>query len=245
MSGAVLLAGKLFFATVGLCAGIRLARITWQEGEFTVHSWASAMIFTGGFGLAGFALAPGLAAFSKTTALYLMIGSDALQRLALIALAVFIWRIFGTQRLSRTLVLSATVIIVTGDWLYTLWVQRWPESVLPWYASVARQVVFSVPFIWSTVETAIEHLKSRRRLALGLVDPVTTDRLFLWAQGCACFSIICLLAAGAAGTSTETLLFSAIQVVLGILYAVVAAFVILILFPPTRYLNWISVRARG
>jgi hypothetical protein len=245
MSDAVLLAGKLLFATVALCAGIRLARITRQEGGLSVHSWASAMIFVGGFGLAGFALGPGLAEFSKTTALYVMLGSDVLERLALIALAVFIWRIFGIQSLPRALVLGATVMVVTGEWLYTLWSQRWPDSVLPWYASVARQIVFSVPFIWSTVEAGLEHLKSRRRLALGLVDPVTTNRLLLWTEGCAFFSIICFLEAGATAASTETLLFSSLRVVQGILYAVIAVLVILILFPPTRYLDWISVRASG
>ena len=208
MSGTVLLAGKLLFGTVALCAGIRLARITRQEGALTVHSWASAMIFLGGFGLAGFALGPGLAEFSKTTALCVMLGSDALERLALVALAVFIWRIFGIQSFPRALVLSATVTVVTGDWLYTLFTQRWPDSVLPWHASVASQIVFSVPFIWSTVEAALEHLRSRRRLALGLADPVITNRLLLWTLGCACFSIICFLGAGATAAATETLLFS-------------------------------------
>ena len=245
MSGTVLLAGKLLFGIVALCAGIRLARITREEGTLTVHSWASAMIFIGGFGLAGFALGPRLAEFSKATALCIMLGSDALERLALIALAVFIWRTFGIQSFPRALVLGASVTVVIGDWLYTLFTQRWPDSVLPWRASVASQIVFSVPFIWSTVEPALEHLRSRRRLALGLVDPVITNRLLLWTMGCACFSIICFLGTGATAAAAETLLYSTLRVVQGILYALVAVLVILSLFPPTMYVDWISVRARG
>ena len=53
--------------------------------------------------------------------------------------------------------------------------------------AVARNPIFvgmvgySSCFLWSAIEGFVHHRNARKRMALGLADPVVTNRFFVWA----------------------------------------------------------------
>ena len=68
-----------------------------------------------------------------------------------------------------------------------LWHRYFPMISAFWALS------FAVPFVWSAVETALEWRRSRRRVALGLVDRQVSHRFLLWCVATSAFVAICLL----------------------------------------------------
>lgn len=234
MAGTILLASKALFAAAGCGAGIVLAGTAWRERGLPVHAWASAAIFVGGLGLIGFGAAPALEARSASLAGGLMVASDGLQRAALAALALFLWRVFGGRaRSPRTGVLALVLGALAVDGLVLLRVQEWPRP-LPAALAAGSQLVFATPFVWATVETGLAWRAARRRLALGLAEPAVVNRFGLFAVGCGCFVGINLATAGSKLPAAAPL---ALGLDLGraLLYAATALFVVLAFYPPAAY----------
>lgn len=234
-----LLAAKLVFAVAGCGAGIRLARLARRPSGVPVHTWASTTIFVGGVGLLGFGLGPSLAEHSLALARWVMLISDAVERVAMLMLAVFVWRVYGAGAPARAILLSATLVGMTASWTYVLLVQRWPEPLLHPQVQAASQLAFAAPFLWATLEAWLERRRSRRQLALGLGDPAACHRSLLWALGCGGFGVSCLAAACAAFLPGGTL----DEVLTGLraaLYTAVSVVVALAFFPPSGYTRWVA-----
>ena len=53
------------------------------------------------------------------------------------------------------------------------------EAIGPWALGLFASI--GLPFLWNAVESTLYYQRMRRRLALGLADPVTTHRFLLWA----------------------------------------------------------------
>jgi hypothetical protein len=235
----ILLVGKGVFALAGFAAGIRLARHVAHSTGFPLQAVASALIFVGGSGLLlygfGSSAPPDLSP-------WLMWVGDALERVAMVGLCWFLFRVFGAGRASRVALLCGMVGILSADTALT-WAQPgWPQT-LPVAAQVAGQVVFALPFAWSAAESGGEALRSRRRERLGLSEPLVTNRFGLWCAGTAALAGVCLLAAvqplvgpGVAGAT---------RILAAGLYLVVAATVLFGLFPPAAYRRWIGAAARS
>jgi hypothetical protein len=95
---------------------------------------------------------------------------------------------------------------------------------------------------WASVESLAYHRKLRKRLALGLADAVTTDRLLLWGVAMlAAFTTsalaLLLRAVGVPMTGATTGLF------VGPLGIVSASAMWLAFMPPQRYVQWVVARA--
>jgi hypothetical protein len=98
------------------------------------------------------------------------------------------------------------------------------------------------PFAWTCAESFRYHAALRRRLALGLADPVVTDRIRLWALAClaiclgfAVFTAGRLLTANAAASPTVLAVTSAVALSSSV--AMTLAF-----FPPAAYLRRVAGR---
>jgi hypothetical protein len=234
-----LLASKVLFAAAGCGAGFRLAQRARDASGPPLHAWASAMIFVGGVGLLGFGLGPGLAARSAELARWTMLVSDALERLTMLALAIFVWRFFGSGTPARAFLLSLSLVGMTASWTFVLLVQRWPEPMLDPVVQSASQLAFAAPFVWATVESWLERRDGRRQLALGLGDPEACHRSLLWTLGCGGFAASCFAAALAAFLPDGSPPDQALTAFRAGLYSAVSVVVALAFFPPGGYLRWI------
>jgi len=235
----LMLASKALFAAAGCGAGVRLAQIARRDGGLPLHAGASALVFAGGFGLLGFAVGPAFAETSRAFASALMLASDALSRLVVMGLAVFVWRVFGGGRGLRSGLLAALVAALAANWIHAFALQRWPEPTPP-LLRLENQIVLATPFVWSAVEARIAHARSRKQLALGLTDALTTNRLLIWCVASACFACIGLAAAAGAVTPAGSRLAAALLLLQALLFAATAGMVSLAFFPPQSYTRWLS-----
>jgi hypothetical protein len=235
----MMLAAKVLFAAVGCGAGVQLARIARREGGLPLHAWASALVFAGGFGLLGFAAGPAFAETSRGFARALMLASDAVSRLVVLGLSVFVWRVFGGGRGLRSGLLAALLAAQGVNWIHAFWLQRWPEPTPP-LLRFENQIVLALPFAWSAVEARLAHARSRKQLALGLTDAGTTNRLLIWSLASASFACIGLAAAAGAVTPAGSPFAAPLLGLQALLFAMTAGMVVLGFFPPQAYTRWLS-----
>ncbi|MDJ0785924.1 MAG: hypothetical protein QNK05_03910 [Myxococcota bacterium] len=243
MLDSLVLASRALFALAGFGAGIHLARTAIQEGGLPTHAWGSAIIFVGGLGLVGYAAAPLLQTTSPALAIAGLALSDGLERVALIGLGAFLWKVFGPASKARRLAAGTVAVVIVLDWIAVLRFQAWPETALPMPLAATTHLAFGVPLLWSTLESAMQMRRSRRQLVLGLTKPIVTHRFWLWTLGSAGLFLICLV------TAIEQAIDSAagrplLAVVRIVLHAGTAAVVALAFFPPQAYLRFVERGAR-
>jgi hypothetical protein len=105
-------------------------------------------------------------------------------------------------------------------------------------------VSFAMTFGWMAVESLRYHGLLRRRQALGLADPVLTNRFLVWGAGAAATSLLVLLLAGlylrGVTLMSGSLVASALVTTSGLVNAVVPY---LAFTPPIAYLRFVRVRA--
>jgi hypothetical protein len=103
---------------------------------------------------------------------------------------------------------------------------------------------FAVAFGWAAAESLHYHGLMRRRMALGLADPIVTNRFFVWGAGAALTGLLVLLLTGLflkGLTLINNSVAASVMVTLcGVLYAVVP---VLTFVPPAAYLRFVERRA--
>ena len=110
-------------------------------------------------------------------------------------LAIGAWRIF---RPDATGAAAAAAALCSVAW--TAWAMRTLPGAIEARGStssglVLEQIAGVLTYGWATVEAGAYHVKLRRRLRLGLTDPLVAHRFLLW-----CISGSCALGAAAAIT---------------------------------------------
>jgi len=218
MSAVILTIGKLAFAAMGLVVGARLAATARKQGAFGLHTVALAAICIGGLGLMTMPLA------QATSSLFGTIAAEAGVRAGMLLLCVFI---AGTFRPTPTGIAGATAAgaFLLGALVWDLRVQ----SVAAPYdytqpSSHANQLSIAVPFLWASIESGVLWVRGRRRLQLGLADPVVVRSYGIWSVATACFVGICALAifAGVTTSLGIPLLGDVAHALRGLLYFVIS-----------------------
>jgi hypothetical protein len=205
-----------------------------------IHALAAGVIFVGGIGLASTSLGPMVAAASVGLAIAVEIGGDGLERLALVGLCIFVWRVFRPG--SRPAV-AGTAACAMGLFVSLIWEVRsqlWPVYDATLESAWSTQLSFSLPFAWSALETAMQWSRGRRQQAIGLMEPIAVERFALWSLACTGFVGICLLAvlAPRAAMAGHEPLASGLIGLRAALYYAVACLVWIGMFPPALYLRW-------
>jgi hypothetical protein len=236
----LLLASKALIAAAGCGAGLRLAQRARRATDAPLDASVSALMLVGGIGLVGFGMGPALAEESASLARGVMLASDALERLAMLLLAVFVWQVFGSGSPFRAILLSASLVGMTAAWTYVLLVQRWPEPMLDPRVQAASQLAFAAPFAWATLECGLARRRLLGQLALGLSDRAGCNRALLWALGCGAMAASCLAAALQAFLPEEAALRLALTGLRAMLYTAVSLLAGLSFFPPAGYRRWVE-----
>jgi hypothetical protein len=155
----------------------------------------------------------------------------------------FAWLVFRRAETWAAALCAIYTATIVGLFAWQTLSPGWGEFVRsgngPW-RFLFGHIFFSLS--WMSFEPLAYHAKLKKRLALGLADPVTTDRLRLWG-----FATVCALATTAiswvlqAGGVSMTM--SVTGLFVGPLGVLSAAAMWLAFIPPQRYLDWVLARA--
>ena len=239
MAELLLLCGKIAFGLVGFATGFRLWRTARTGRAFGIHTLAAVIIFLGGIGLVATSVSPLLAKDSPPLAMLLTFGGDLLQRLALLGLCVFIWRVFRPHSGLGIALTALFGVSLFASFAWDTVSQPWPYYDASSASAWSTQLAFGLPFAWSTIESGVEWSRGRRKHAIGLMPRIAVERFAMWSLACGGFVGICVLAIGvpAATDAGHATLAAVLAALRGVLYLGVALAVWIGMFMPAFYVR--------
>jgi hypothetical protein len=218
--------------------GLRLLALGARSRQLPELAVGAGYLLFGALGYPLAAVARASAAEGAPQAGLWLAAALAIQNLGVMGGYVFNWRVFRPGRTGAA-VTALGALLLALSWIGHGIDPGWPsaESRGPWYflGLAAR----AAAFVWGAAEAFVYWRRLRRRLALGLADPVVTNRMLLWgtsefviALGFGVFAYATL-----AGTGVN-----AVPVVLAITACGLgaASTMTLAIFPPARYLRWLA-----
>ena len=167
--------------------------------------------------------------------------------LTLLGLSLFTWQVFGAEsRWRQVLAAGIAVAALTSAGLsvWATWLQLSANVPLNLYGRIGMTPHFVLTFGWVSLESLRYYALMRKRQALGLADPVVTNRFFVWGAGEGVSSLVILALFVAIVTRGEIAIGDPLVSVFVTLAGLVNALVWWLSFtPPTAYLRW--VRGNG
>jgi hypothetical protein len=163
------------------------------------------------------------------------------------SLLLFGWRVFRPRLPMAKAGAWGGVLIFAAIWLHDLATGAFAET-----AGFGLRTLVFTPYLWVFAESLAYHRRMRRRLRLGLADPVTTNRFLLfaiWTGGVVAVTSLGLLGAALArlggGEAAGQELFSntAILTLTRLCSLPIAISIWLTFFAPSRYCDWLERRA--
>jgi hypothetical protein len=232
-----------FFAA-SCVVGVRLLLLSRQTRQLPELLIGVGVLGIGplGFGLSMLALLPGLSTIWAAT----LVGCSFLALfIGAASQYLFAWYVFRMRDAwARPLCFAAIVLLAgayAGDILENGLIDRVGGGAWFWLGVLLRVGVLG----WNAAESFAYWLRMRRRLRLGLADPVVTNRFLLWALGSGSAFLgsslgALAIAAGGFGGSREPGLALLLS-----LHGFVAAVAMWLAFvPPQRYRRWIARRSQ-
>ena len=230
--------GELLAGIVYLIAGVRLLRLGQRTGEAPERLLGATFLFMG-VSAACYVL-PVFSAFESLWTPLNFAGRVTFLPAA-VMIALFTRRVFRSEeRWGAWLVWGSAILLVSGvggsalagDWEGFSISNRW--FWLEW-------VGFTVPFGWAGTEAFVQYRQARRRVRLGLCDPLVCSRYLLWAlfgalQACSCLVLLPQYSeyeTTSQFTATWDTLYGA---------SIISSLVMiwLVFFPPAFYQRWIQ-----
>jgi len=166
-----------FMLVVDLVVGVRLLMLARRTRELPELAFGTGFVLLGAIGYPLATVARGIALDAPETGGPLLLAAIGTQDLACFAIYVAVARVFRpTSALAKGCVAAAAALLA-----------------LSWIGQVASGAPDGGPFFlvgwamrggcfaWSTAEALACFDRMRRRLALGLADPLIVDRFRLWA----------------------------------------------------------------
>ncbi len=230
--------GELLVVVVYLIAGVRLLRLAQCTGELPERLLGATFLFE-----SMSAALYVLPLFSPFEPLWtpLTFAARVVYLPAPILLALFTARVFRpTERWTTWLVCGIAILLVAGVG-GSAWRGDWEGYSITSGWFWLEWVGYTLPYGWAGAETAIQYRHARRRVRLGLCDPLVCNRYLLWALYgtlgvCACLVLLPQYAEYEATnqfTATWDALYGAVQIA-------AAVMVWLVFFPPALYQRWIN-----
>jgi hypothetical protein len=238
--------GFVALGVVAVAVGIKMLSLTWRTREFPeaaigVHILVLMLGYSVEF--AGIEGADRLGMFAE-----LLRGVGNLcYVIAILVYLLFTWRVFRPTSRVAAVVAYASILGLIVGWSGEVFTSRFDfgadrfEAPWFWIAFIPRLVCMG----WATGEALLEYRRARRRMRLGLSEPLVTNRFLLW--GLAALSEFLIYVAVVSGilrgvpsdflNGTTALIVSAL--------GMSAAITILLAFlPPRAYRDWVAGRQR-
>ena len=230
--------GELAAAFVYLIVGARLLRLASRTGEAPERLLGAMFLVTG----ASY-IAYNLPIIFDSEALWtpLNFAGRVLYLPAAIILAVFTrqvfrrespwaaWVVYGCAAL---LVAGVTGSALRGDWEgYSI---SSPWFWLEWSG-------YTIPFAWAGAESLIQRGQARRRMRLGLCDPLVCNRFLLWGlYGTAATIVSLAIPLQYAAYERESVFNATWDTLINAGEILTIALIWLVFFPPAVYRRWIA-----
>lgn len=175
---------------------------------------------------------------------------------ASISLTIFTWRVFHPESATMRVIALTVAFLIAGSTTHTLGTGL--VSVENAGSMIFTNFMRLVPIYWACVESIRYWGVMQKRMALGLADPVVTNRFALWAFWTGALSILPTLALGLRtlayivdaqgieGVARPEVQAAALMVLRVVLLATAPIAVIslsLSFFPPARYLEHVRAKA--
>ncbi len=230
--------GELLAGVVYLIAGVRLFRLGQRTGEVPEKLLGVAFLFTGAS--AGLYVLPVLPPFESLWT-PLNFAARVIYLPSAVMIALFTRLVFRPEnRWGAWLVWGTAILLVSGvgasamggDWEGFSISNGWF-----WFEWVG----FTLPFGWAGSETFAQYGRARRRVRMGLCDPLVCNRYLLWALFGTlevCLSLVLLPQyAEYESTNQFTAMWDALY---GTIEIASLVMIWLVFFPPAFYQRWIN-----
>jgi hypothetical protein len=240
--------GNGLFTLAMLVAVIRLLLLWRRSRQLPELAVGAGFALIAGVGLPAMVIG-GIAAESNTQVDYWLLGFGlVIVAVGVFAVQVFTWKVFRPDAAWAAALawgsLVAGVVIAAGS-LRTI--AAAPPDVAPAAAGtswwLALRLLFEVWYVWTGVESLREYVKARRRLALGLSDPVAANRFLLWGAMGAYLALNGAVAMALEQSGMTPMKDSLPALVLGANGIGAGLLITLTFMPPKSYCDWIRRRA--
>jgi hypothetical protein len=234
------------FIVVSLALGLRLMLLARRTGELPEFAVGCALFLEGGVGYLATSLARGAPQLGVLPRVSLAAVGMACMVLGTSGIAVFNWKVFRADCpwTPRVVALVALALVACFAW----------QGFTPGFLAAADyggaglhgiEIVTGAVLAWASFESIAYALKLRKRMRLGLADPLVADRVRLWAYAMVSSQILNHLSIAAVAMGGDLVTWpygGAVVFVLGL----VAAFSMwLAFFPPVRYRRYVAARAEA
>jgi hypothetical protein len=236
------------FVLVSLVLGPRLLVLGRRRRQLPEITMGLGLLLMGALGYP-FAVVGRLVSALPDDVRGLMVGCSALcNTIGFAALAMFTWRVFRPASGWTEFAVGACI---TGLALLLPAEAVWPGLVAsalsvepyPGAPGYLRVVVGLAVLYWSGIEALLFHRQLRRRLSLGLAEPVVVDRVRLWALAICCASVSYSTSFALSFRGIDLAASSLGAAIVGSLGLTSAASVWLAFMPPAAYLRRVKARA--
>ena len=237
--------GFAAFFVASLTAGLRLVMLWWRTRELPELLIGIGVLCIGpvGFGLT--TMAQLSRANSPELARWILGVALLATCMGAFAKCVFNWRVYHPRQPLVRWIVCAAGLLLAGCYATEFFTSGFRNQYLQSPANLGRSALLVGCLLWGSAEALVYWRKMRRRLRLGLADPVVTNRFFLWGIG-----------AGAAGLGTA--IGTIAQLITGLpplqtpwitlsssLHGLTAAVALWLAFVPNQaYLQFVEARAR-
>jgi hypothetical protein len=234
----------LLCALVGTVVGLKLLGIAARSGKFPEFAIGAALFVYSAVGQTS-ALARAALSDEASVALRMTLAVVSLLALyaTLLGLSLFTWQVFGAEsrwRQALTAGVAVTGLLFTALTIRAAWLQITASVPLDLYGRIGITPHFTLAFGWVSLESLRYHAQMRRRQALGLADPVVTNRFLVWGAGEGVASLVVLALFVTSAVHAETSIGDPLIRLFMTLAGLVNALVWWLSFmPPKAYLRWV------
>lgn len=174
----------------------------------------------------------------------MLLSGKLLGLIALVCQGLFIWQVFRSDSAWAPAIVATcfgfSAVALAGFWQHGTFSTGEISVVWFWPELIGR----SAGSVWLVVEAIHYYGRMKKRVGLGLADPVLCNRFLLWAIAGVCGVAMMLTAVPPVIfpnnshplMAWDIVLFSAAGVGFSIAYS-------LVFFPPQRYLAWVGARS--
>lgn len=235
-------AGLLAFCVSSLAVGVRLLALGWRTREIPELAIGAGFVIGVVVGYVPETIVLSSDLVSEASEMMVLGVTQVAIRLAALSILIFTWRVFRAQEswaaglaglLAVALLASYLAFPATRIFAVTATDRIWYDVF-----AVARTACLA----WGAVEALVYHGRARRRLRLGLADPMVTNRFLLWGIGLAATATLMgtTIWASALGVDPTLAGWILLESLLGLVGAVSFW---LTFFPPAAYRRLVTARA--
>jgi hypothetical protein len=232
------------FVLVSLSIGARLIVLARRTGELPEFAVGAALFLLGGLGYPAFSLARGVPDLGILTRVTLAAFGMACTVLGSSGIAVFNWKVFRADAVWASRLVSLFGVALVGAF-------AWQAIDAGFLAAAenrgtglhALELLTGAILAWASIESVSYALKQRRRLALGLADPLVADRVRLFSYAMLSAQVLNHLSIAAVAVGKDLVTWRYGGAVIFVLGIVAAMSMWLAFLPPQAYRRHVAARA--